>query len=198
MGTIFATTSGIMSAGEEELAQGSTCSGSLAIHSPTNSAVEVGWDLDATGNVTGIRITWAPDDSSDYLLVAAAEGSYGSLAVSDSGTDWREDVVTLSKIISPESTSAVTVSIADQGPAPMGPATALGWGINGEGQVSAGVVTWTPEEDGAYLLEIAVGDSNGITLVAESGTARRSDTVVLVPPVAAHSATTATLCIEPV
>ena len=107
-------------------------------------------------------------------------------------------MVLLSKIISPESTSAVTVSMADQGLVPMGPATALSWEINGEGQVSAGVVTWTPEEDGAYLLEIAVGDSNGITLVAESGTARRSDTVVLVPPVAAHSATTATLCIEPV
>ena len=78
---------------------------------------------------------------------------------------------------------------------PTSSTTAVGWMLNGRGEVVGAEVTWTPGESSHYSLVVTVGSSTGSLSIANSDITARTDSVLISPPVSAENANSASLII---
>ena len=175
----------------------SDCTGTMTISPATSSSASVGWLRDSNGQVTAAEVTWTPGESSNYNLVVVVDDSTGSLSITTSGTATRTDSVSLSRPVSAEAASALSLAITQDVGSPTGSSASVGWLLNSSGQVTAAVVAWTPNESSDYTLSITLEDSTGSLSITNSGTSTRIDTVPLSRVVSAKTASSANLCLTP-
>ena len=72
---------------------------------------------------------------------------------------------------------------------------AVSWTVDGNGDVTAAIVDWTPAALGDYTLNVTVGASSGTFSCTTCGSGGRSDSVSISPVVAADAVSGATVVI---
>ena len=171
------------------------CAEEMAISSPTSSPVTIGWTFNGAREIVAAEVGWTPNESSNYQLVAVVGSSTGSLSLEDSGIESRTDIVPVSPPLAAESVFSASLAITQRVVSPDGSSATTGWMLSNTGQVTAGVVNWTPGEDSSYNLALTLEGSSGELSIAESGLTNRTDIVPVSPVVGAESAGSAVLCI---
>ena len=171
------------------------CTEEMAITSPTSSPVTIGWAYNGAAEIVAAEVRWTPNESSNYQLVAVVGSNTGTLSLEDSGTASRTDIVPVSPSLPAESAFSANLTITQRVVSPDGSSASTGWMLSDTGQVTAGLVNWTPGEDASYHLALSLEGSLGELSIAESGVASRTDIVPILPAVGAESASSTVLCI---
>lgn len=172
------------------------CTGSLEVNPPTSSPVTISWILNAGGRITAAEVAWTPDADASYTLVIAVGASAGQLSIEDSGTIRRTDRVPILPGANVEAIDSANLAIVQTVQSPKGSPVTLAWTVNSGGQVTAAEVTWLPDANADYTLEVTVGSGTGLLFIAGSGTTTRTDRVPISPFIGAETADSASLCIN--